>query len=127
MRQVEPPLAQAASEKFNLIELIPTYDGSESLGIRRFLGNINDVAELGCWSNAEKGTSESVQELAARINKLGTQIFQSSYSVLTTAARNANYQLLQYCFISSLRNDIRRFVLARDPNTLEESINAALI
>ncbi|GFU37783.1 hypothetical protein TNCV_1466461 [Trichonephila clavipes] len=30
-------------------------------------------------------------------------------------------------FISGLRNDIRRFVLARDPNNLEESINAALI
>ncbi|GFU03643.1 zinc finger protein 90 [Trichonephila clavipes] len=66
-------------------------------------------------------------EFAARINKLGTQIFQSSNSVLTTAARNANDQLLQFRFISGLRNDIRKFVLARDPNTLEESINAALI
>ncbi|GFU74514.1 hypothetical protein TNCV_4145391 [Trichonephila clavipes] len=28
---------------------------------------------------------------------------------------------------NGLRNDIRRFVLARDPNTLEESTNAALI
>ncbi|GFS99443.1 retrovirus-related Pol polyprotein from transposon 17.6 [Trichonephila clavipes] len=164
-RQGEPPLTQPASEKFNLIELIPMYDESESLGIRRFLGKINDVAELGGWSNAEKvtilklklavlaeefflsdpthshlteyndiarvliqGSSESVQEFAARINKLGTtRIFQSSNSVLTTAARNANNQLLQSCFISGLRNDIRRFVLARDPNTLEESINAALI
>ncbi|GFW38869.1 gypsy retrotransposon integrase-like protein 1 [Trichonephila clavipes] len=41
--------------------------------------------------------------------------------------RNANDQLLQSRFISGLRNDIRRFVLARDPNNLEESINAALI
>ncbi|GFW51553.1 retrovirus-related Pol polyprotein from transposon opus [Trichonephila clavipes] len=41
--------------------------------------------------------------------------------------RNANDQLLQPCFISDLRNDIRRFVLARDPNNLEESVNAALI
>ncbi|GFX55588.1 hypothetical protein TNCV_268761 [Trichonephila clavipes] len=154
--QGEPPLAQPASEKFNLIELIPMYDGSESLGIRRFLGKINDVAELGGWSNAEKvtilkfklagiaeefflsnpthshlteyndiarGSSESVQEFT----ELGTQIFQSSNSVLTTAARNANDQLLQSRFISGLRSDIRRFVLARDPNTLEESINAALI
>ncbi|GFU03959.1 uncharacterized protein TNCV_198451 [Trichonephila clavipes] len=160
------------------------YDGSESLGIRRFLGKINDVAELGGWSNAEKvtilklklagiaekfflsdpthshlteyndiarvlitrfertvslstrlqlfssciqGSSESVQEFAARINKLGTQILQSSNSVLTTAARNANDQLFQSRFISRLRNDIRKFVLARDPNTLDESINAALI
>ncbi|GFV71191.1 hypothetical protein TNCV_410741 [Trichonephila clavipes] len=126
-RQGEPPLAQPASEKFNLIELIPMYDGSESLGTRRFLGKINDVAELGDWSNAEKGSSESVQEFAARINKLGTQIFQSSNSVLTTAARNANDQLLQSRFISGLRNYIRRFVLARDPNILEESINAALL
>ncbi|GFT66705.1 zinc finger and SCAN domain-containing protein 23 [Trichonephila clavipes] len=73
------------------------------------------------------GSSESVQEFATRINKLGTQIFQSNNSVLTTAARNANDQLLQSRFISDLKNDIRRFVLARDPNTLEESINAALI
>ncbi|GFS90124.1 uncharacterized protein TNCV_507981 [Trichonephila clavipes] len=180
----EPQLGHPASEKFSLIELIPMYDRSESLGIRRFLGKINDVAELGGWSNAEKvtilklklagiaeefflsdptqshlseyndiirvlitrfertvplstrlqlfssciqGSSESVQEFAARNNKLGTQIFQSSNSVLTTAARNANDQLLQSRFISGLRNDIRRFVLARDPNTLEESINAALI
>ncbi|GFU71310.1 hypothetical protein TNCV_3782951 [Trichonephila clavipes] len=41
--------------------------------------------------------------------------------------RNANDQLLQSRFISGLRNDIRRFVLARDPNHLEESISAALI
>ncbi|GFX35437.1 hypothetical protein TNCV_102441 [Trichonephila clavipes] len=40
--------------------------------------------------------------------------------------RNANDQLLQSHFISGLRNDIRRFVLARDPINLE-SINAALI
>ncbi|GFX86284.1 hypothetical protein TNCV_2561661 [Trichonephila clavipes] len=44
-----------------------------------------------------------------------------------TAAGNANDQLLQSRFISGLRNDIRRFVLARDPNNLDESINAALI
>ncbi|GFU97713.1 hypothetical protein TNCV_4455981 [Trichonephila clavipes] len=55
-RQGEPPLAQPASEKFNLIELIPMYDGSELLGIRRFLGKINDAAELGGWSNAKKVT-----------------------------------------------------------------------
>ncbi|GFW32419.1 hypothetical protein TNCV_675781 [Trichonephila clavipes] len=93
-RQGEPPLAQLASEKFNLIELIPMYDGSESLGIRRFLGKNNDVADN---------------------------------LVLSTAARNANDQLLQSRFISGLRNDIRRFVLARDPNTLEESNNTALV
>ncbi|GFT99013.1 hypothetical protein TNCV_3793931 [Trichonephila clavipes] len=137
-RQEVPPLAQPAFDKFNLLELIPTYEGSESLGIRRFLNKINDVAELGKWSNAEKvtilklkltgiaeefflsdptnsqltnfddiahvlisrfertvplstrlqlfsscqqGVSESVQEFAARIKKLGTQIFQSGNSV----------------------------------------------
>ncbi|GFT65639.1 transposon Ty3-I Gag-Pol polyprotein [Trichonephila clavipes] len=172
------------SEKFNLIDLIPKYDGSESLGICRFLEKINGVANLGKWSNAEKvtilklklvgiaeefflsdpthsnltefndiaralisrfertvplftrlqifssciqGSSESVQEFAARINKLGTQIFQSSNTAQKTAARNANDQLLQSRFISSLRNDIRRFFLVRDPNNLEESINVELI
>ncbi|GFU95750.1 hypothetical protein TNCV_4889391 [Trichonephila clavipes] len=160
------------------------YDGGESLEIRRFLEKINDVANLGKWSNAEKvtilklklagiaeefflsypthshlteyndiarvlitrfekavplstrfqlfssciqGSSESVQEFAARINKLGTQIFQSGNSAQNTAVRNANDQLLQSRFISGLRNDIRRFVLARDPINLEETINAALI
>ncbi|GFT68966.1 hypothetical protein TNCV_1804821 [Trichonephila clavipes] len=155
-RQSEPLLTQTASDKFNLIDLIPKYDGSESLGIRRFLEKINDVANLGKWSNAEKvtilklklagiaeeffyptqptlfssciqGSSESVQEFAARINKLGTQMFHSSNTAQNTAARNANDQLLQSRFISGLRNDICRFVLARDPNNLEESINAALI
>ncbi|GFW36066.1 retrovirus-related Pol polyprotein from transposon 17.6 [Trichonephila clavipes] len=132
------------------------YDGGESLGIRRFLEKINDVANLGKWSNAKKvtilklklagiaeeffyptqptlfssciqGSSESLQEFAARINKLGTQIFHSSNTVQNTEARNANDQLLQSRFNSGLRNDIRRFVLARDPNDLEESLNAALI
>ncbi|GFW56097.1 integrase catalytic domain-containing protein [Trichonephila clavipes] len=74
-----------------------------------------------------QGSSESVQEFAARINKLGTQIFQSSNSAQNTAVRNANDQLLQSRFISGLRNDIRRFVLARDPINLDESINVALI
>ncbi|GFX73493.1 retrovirus-related Pol polyprotein from transposon 17.6 [Trichonephila clavipes] len=74
-----------------------------------------------------KNSSESVQEFAARINKLGTHIFQSSNSAQNTASGNANDPLLQSCFISGLRNDIRRFVLARDHNNLEESINAALI
>ncbi|GFW87227.1 hypothetical protein TNCV_5125791 [Trichonephila clavipes] len=82
---------------------------------------------LQLFSSCIQGSSESVQEFAERINKLGTQIFQSSNSVLTAAARNANDQLLQSRFISGLRNDIRIFVLARDPNTLEESIHAALI
>ncbi|GFT57399.1 hypothetical protein TNCV_2035251 [Trichonephila clavipes] len=68
-----------------------------------------------------------MQEFAARINKLGTQIFQSGNSVQNTAVRNANDQLLQSRFISGLRNDIRRFVLARDPINLDESISAALI
>ncbi|GFV85036.1 hypothetical protein TNCV_3319751 [Trichonephila clavipes] len=156
-RQSDPPLTQTVSEKFNLIELIPKYDGSKSLGIRRFLEKISDVANLDpthCYlteyddigvlisrfertvplstrfqlfSSCIQGSSESVQEFAARINKLGTQIFQSSNSAQNTAARNANDQLLQSRFISGLRNDVRRFVLARDPNNLEESINAALI
>ncbi|GFU02597.1 hypothetical protein TNCV_3755151 [Trichonephila clavipes] len=82
---------------------------------------------LQLFSSCIQCSSESVQEFAARINKLGTQIFQSSNSAQNTAARNANDQLLQSRFISGLRNDIRRFVLARDPNNLEESINAALI
>ncbi|GFX54338.1 integrase catalytic domain-containing protein [Trichonephila clavipes] len=183
-RQSDPLLTQTAFEKVNLIDLIPMYDGGESLGIRRFLGKINDVANLCKWSNDEKvtylklkltgiaeefflsdpthsqlteyndiariligrfekavplstrlqlfssciqGPSESVQEFAARINKLGTQIFQSGNSAQNTAVRNANDQLLQSRFISGLRNDIRRFVLSRDPLNLEESINAALI
>ncbi|GFT65857.1 uncharacterized protein TNCV_64721 [Trichonephila clavipes] len=74
-----------------------------------------------------QGPSESVQEFAARINKLGTQIFQSGNSAQNTAVRNTNDQLLQSRFISCLRNDIRRFVLSRDPLNLDESINAALI
>ncbi|GFT10984.1 hypothetical protein TNCV_1945281 [Trichonephila clavipes] len=71
--------------------------------------------------------AEMTQEFAARINKLGTQIFQSGNSAQNTAVRNANDQLLQSRFISGLRNDIRRFVLSRDPLNLDESINAALI
>ncbi|GFX72034.1 hypothetical protein TNCV_1892411 [Trichonephila clavipes] len=55
-QQSDPLLTQTASEKFNLIDLIPMYDRGESLGIRRFLEKINDVANLGKWSNAKKVT-----------------------------------------------------------------------
>ncbi|GFX69831.1 hypothetical protein TNCV_4391861 [Trichonephila clavipes] len=82
---------------------------------------------LQLFSSCIRGSSESVQEFAARINKLGTQIFQSGNSAQSTAVRNANDQLLQSRFISGLRNDIRRFVLARDLLNLDESISAALI
>ncbi|GFT22842.1 retrovirus-related Pol polyprotein from transposon 17.6 [Trichonephila clavipes] len=61
------------------------------------------------------------------VGSIGGDYFSIREFRPTTAARNANDQLLQSCFISGLRNDIRRFVLAQDPNTLEESINAALI
>ncbi|GFY35853.1 hypothetical protein TNCV_4842281 [Trichonephila clavipes] len=81
---------------------------------------------LNCFQDI-KGSSESVQEFAARINKLGTQIFQSGNSAQNTAVRNANDQLLQSRFISGLRNDIRRFVLSRDPLNVDESISASLI
>ncbi|GFT15509.1 hypothetical protein TNCV_3265161 [Trichonephila clavipes] len=82
---------------------------------------------LQLFPSCNQGSSESVQEFAARINKLGTQIFQSGNTAQNTAVRNANDQLLQSRFISGLRNDIRRFVLARDPINLDESIRAALI
>ncbi|GFX35630.1 uncharacterized protein TNCV_4469711 [Trichonephila clavipes] len=126
----------------------PTYDGSESLGIRGFFGKINDVAELGGWSNAEKVTI-----LKLKLAGIAEEFFLSdpTHSHLTNYndiarvlitrflrgpfryLRGSNYSPHTFRvrpesrFISGLRNDIRRFVLARDPNTLEESINAALI
>ncbi|GFV53978.1 hypothetical protein TNCV_2047781 [Trichonephila clavipes] len=90
-------------------------------------GNFFEKEKGARCSMMSQGSSESVQEFAARINKLGTQIFQSGNSAQNTAVRNANDQLLQSRFISGLRNDIRRFVLARDPLNLDESISAALI
>ncbi|GFT04736.1 transposon Tf2-9 polyprotein [Trichonephila clavipes] len=98
------------------------YPSADSRPIRK----ADCVSKKNPLQNTE-GPSESVQEFAARINKLGTQIFQSGNSAQNTAVRNANDQLLQSRFISGLRNDIRRFVLSRDPLNLEESINAALI
>ncbi|GFW25894.1 hypothetical protein TNCV_2425821 [Trichonephila clavipes] len=88
-----------------------------------------DFLPINTWPSGQilEGSSESVQEFAARINKLGTQIFQSGNSAQNTAVRNANDELLQSRFISGLRNDIRRFVLSRDPLNLDESISAALI
>ncbi|GFX62007.1 retrovirus-related Pol polyprotein from transposon 17.6 [Trichonephila clavipes] len=95
--------------------------------ITRFEKAVPLSTRLQLFSSCIQGSSESVQEFAARINKLGTQIFHSSDTAQNTAVRNANDQLLQSRFISGLRNDIRRFVLARDPINLEESITAALI
>ncbi|GFX59257.1 hypothetical protein TNCV_4304891 [Trichonephila clavipes] len=103
------------------------YDDIARVLISRFERTVPLSTWLRLFSKCIQGSSERVKEFAARINKLGTQIFQSSNSAQNTAARNANDQFLQSRFISGLRNDIRRFVLARDPNNLEESINAALI
>ncbi|GFS93643.1 hypothetical protein TNCV_3775881 [Trichonephila clavipes] len=83
-----------------MIVLISSYERTVPLSTR-----------LQSFSSCQQGVSESVQEFAARIKKLGTQIFQSGNSVQTTAAHNDNDQLLQSRFISGLRNDIRRFVL----------------
>ncbi|GFW95763.1 transposon Tf2-9 polyprotein [Trichonephila clavipes] len=95
--------------------------------ITRFEKAVPLSTRLQLFSSCIQGSSESVQEFAARINKLETQIFQSSNSAQNMQVRNANDQLLQTRFISGLRNDILRFVLARDPINFEESISAALI
>ncbi|GFW87403.1 hypothetical protein TNCV_1267761 [Trichonephila clavipes] len=130
-RQSDPLLTQTASEKFSLIDLIPNdlteFNDLARVLISRFERTVPLSTRLQLFSSYSQSSSESVQEFAARINKLGTHIFQSSDSAQNTAARNANDQLLQSRFISCLRNDFLRFVLARDPNNLEESINAALI
>ncbi|GFW34793.1 retrovirus-related Pol polyprotein from transposon 17.6 [Trichonephila clavipes] len=103
------------------------YNDIARILIGRFEKAVPLSTRLQLFSSCIQGPSESVQEFAARINKLGTQIFQSGNSAQNTAVRNANDQLLQSRFISGLRNDIRRFVLSRDPLNLDESINAALI
>ncbi|GFW78871.1 hypothetical protein TNCV_2058921 [Trichonephila clavipes] len=103
------------------------YNDIARILIKRFEKAVPLSTRLQLFSSCIQGSSESVQEFAARINKLGTQIFQSGNSAQNTAVRNANDQLLQSRFISGLRNDICRFVLARDPMNLDESISAALI
>ncbi|GFT24909.1 hypothetical protein TNCV_3021881 [Trichonephila clavipes] len=105
--------------------LVP--DQSEKIKRTRFEKAVPLSTRLQLFSSCIQGSSESVQEFAARINKLGTQIFQSGNSAQNTTVRNANDQLLQSRFISGLRNDIRRFVLVRDPLNLDESISVALI
>ncbi|GFX69379.1 hypothetical protein TNCV_1547101 [Trichonephila clavipes] len=105
--------------------LVP--DQSEEIKWTRFEKAVPLSTRLQLFLSCIQGSSERVQEFAARINKLGTQIFQSCNTAQNTAVRNANDQLLQSRFISGLRNDIRRFVLARDPINLDESISAALI
>ncbi|GFW51037.1 transposon Tf2-9 polyprotein [Trichonephila clavipes] len=103
------------------------YNDIARILIGRFEKAVPLSTRLQLFSSCIQGSSESVQEFAARLNKLGTQIFQSGNSAQNTAVKNANDQLLQSRFISGLRNDIRRFVLARDPINLDESISAALI
>ncbi|GFW51715.1 hypothetical protein TNCV_1186471 [Trichonephila clavipes] len=103
------------------------YNDIARILIKRFEKAVPLSTRLQLFSSCIQGSSESVQEFAARINKLGTQIFQSGNSAQNTAVRNANDELFQSRFISGLRNDIRRFVLARDPMNLDESISAALI
>ncbi|GFV03842.1 retrovirus-related Pol polyprotein from transposon 17.6 [Trichonephila clavipes] len=103
------------------------YNDIARILIKRFEKAVPLSTHLQLFSSCIQGSSESVQEFAARINKLGTQIFQSGNSAQNTAVKNANDQLLQSRFISGLRNDIRRFVLSRDPLNLDESISAVLI
>ncbi|GFT27924.1 hypothetical protein TNCV_2898461 [Trichonephila clavipes] len=68
----------------------------------------------------------AIELCAVTLRWFRTNQRQSSNSAQNTTVRNANDQLLQSRFISGFRNDIRRFVLARDPINLEESISAAL-
>ncbi|GFX41303.1 hypothetical protein TNCV_1653861 [Trichonephila clavipes] len=160
------------------------YDGGESLEICRFQEKINDVANLGKWSNDEKvtilklklagiaeeffyPTQPTVKQQSTTISqefllkdsrrpsyyqrvysyfhhafRVLLRAYKNSQHALTnwehryssqensaqnTAVRNANDQLLQSRFISGLRNDIRRFVLARDSLNLDELISATLI
>ncbi|GFY13421.1 hypothetical protein TNCV_1802921 [Trichonephila clavipes] len=103
------------------------YNDIARILINRFEKAVPLSTRLQLFSSCIQGSSKDVQEFAARINKLGTQIFQSGNSAQKTVVRNANDQLLQARFKSGLRNDIRRFVLARDPLNLDESITAALI
>ncbi|GFT17793.1 transposon Tf2-9 polyprotein [Trichonephila clavipes] len=103
------------------------YNDIARILIGRFEKAVPLSTRLQLFSSCIQGPSESVQEFAGRINKLVTQICQSGNSAQNTAVRNANDQLLQSRFISGLRNEIRRFVLSRDPSNLDESINAALI
>ncbi|GFY72429.1 hypothetical protein TNIN_351391 [Trichonephila inaurata madagascariensis] len=124
-RQEEPPLVQPTADPAN--SQLTNFDDIAQVLILRFERTVPLSTRLQLFSSCQQGVSESFQEFAAHIKKLGTQIFQSGNSVQTTVARNANDQLLQSRFVSGLRNDIRRFVLTRDPNTLDESINAALI
>ncbi|GFX79839.1 hypothetical protein TNCV_4981511 [Trichonephila clavipes] len=91
-RQSDPFLTQTAFEKFNLIDLIPMYDGGESLGIRRFLGKINDVANLGKWSNDEKVTI-----LKLKLTGIAEEFFLSDPT---------HSQLTEY-------NDIARILIGR--------------
>ncbi|GFS55851.1 hypothetical protein TNCV_2580661 [Trichonephila clavipes] len=123
-----PHLSLKAKLNFNLVvNHLTEYNDIARVLITRFEKAVPLSTRLQLFSSCIQGSSESVQEFAARINKLGTQIFQSSNSAQNMQVRNANDQLLQSRFISGLRNDIRRFVLARDPINFEESINAALI
>ncbi|GFW36789.1 hypothetical protein TNCV_4348301 [Trichonephila clavipes] len=70
--------------------------------ISRFERTVPLSTRLQLFSSYIQGSSESVQEFAARINKIGTQIFHSSNTAQNTEARNANDQLLQSRFISCL-------------------------
>ncbi|GFV62590.1 putative DD41D transposase [Trichonephila clavipes] len=90
---------------------------SSQLQIRKDRSAVNTIAIVFFMST---GCVRKCTGIRGTYKKLGTQIFQSRNSVQTTAARNANDQSLQLRFISGLRNDIWRFVSARDPNTLEE-------
>ncbi|GFT06567.1 retrovirus-related Pol polyprotein from transposon 17.6 [Trichonephila clavipes] len=125
-REDIPPLTSDQSEKL-IVFRERVLSRIHRILIGRFEKAVPLSTRLQLFSSCIQGPSESVQEFAARINKLGTQIFQSGNSAQNTAVRNANDQLLQSRFISGLKNEIRRFVLSRDPLNLEESINAALI
>ncbi|GFX68319.1 hypothetical protein TNCV_2816941 [Trichonephila clavipes] len=126
-----PRCRDDAAEEFFLSDpthsQLTEYNDIARILIGRFEKAVPLSTRLQLFSSCIQGPSESVQEFAARINKLGTQIFQSGNSAQNTVVRNANDQLLQSRFISGLRNDIRRFVLSRDPLNLDESINLALI
>ncbi|GFX41934.1 transposon Tf2-9 polyprotein [Trichonephila clavipes] len=83
-------LAEIAEELFLSVPThshLTEYNDIARILIARFEKAVPLSTRLQLFSSCIQGSSESVQEFAARINKLGTQIFQSGNSTQNTAGR----------------------------------------
>ncbi|KAG8226168.1 hypothetical protein J437_LFUL007405 [Ladona fulva] len=94
---------------------------------RRFTSKISPITIERLFSSCIQSTLESVSVYATRLRKLGRQLREISYEPQSAATSAMIEHRLLSQFLVGLREDIGRFVLVRNPKTLLEAEDFAIL